>query len=214
MRGLPIPRYPQLKLGLPSKKELIRAWTHKRPDVVHIATEGPLGWSALQAARYLRLPVTSDFRTNFHAYSEHYGVGWLRKPMVSYLRKFHNLTQLTMVPTRALRAQLMEMGFENVQVVARGVDTKLFNPQRRSEALRREWGAGPDSLVMLVVGGWESTAYALDTGQRSRSLWRPYMAPVKIIMTTGMALMLLQSLSELCKDIARALGHSFDTADT
>ena len=68
-------------------------------------------------------------------------------------------------------------------------------------------------LVMLVVGGWESTAYALDTGQRSRSLWRPYMAPVKIIMTTGMALMLLQSLSELCKDIARAVGHPIDTAN-
>lgn len=68
-------------------------------------------------------------------------------------------------------------------------------------------------LVMLVVGGWESSAYALETGQRSRSLWRPYMAPVKIIMTTGMALMLLQSLSELCKDIARAVGHPIDTAN-
>lgn len=65
-------------------------------------------------------------------------------------------------------------------------------------------------LVMLVVGGWESTAYALETEQRSRSLWRPYMAPVKIIMTLGMALMLLQSLSELCKDIARAVGHPID----
>lgn len=61
-------------------------------------------------------------------------------------------------------------------------------------------------LVLLIIGGWESTAYALETGQRSRSLWRPYMAPIKIIMTTGMVLMLLQSLSELCKDIARALG--------
>lgn len=66
-------------------------------------------------------------------------------------------------------------------------------------------------LMMLVVGGWESTAYALETGQRSRSLWRPYMAPVKIIMTMGMALMLLQALSELCKDIARAVGRPIDT---
>jgi TRAP-type mannitol/chloroaromatic compound transport system permease small subunit len=57
------------------------------------------------------------------------------------------------------------------------------------------------------VGGWESTAYALETGQRSRSLWRPYMAPIKIIMTTAMALMLLQALAELCRDLARALGR-------
>lgn len=66
-------------------------------------------------------------------------------------------------------------------------------------------------LAMLVLGGWESVTYAIETEQRSRSLWRPYMAPIKIIMTTGMALMLLQALSELCKDIARALGHPFET---
>ncbi|MBE0587286.1 MAG: glycosyltransferase, partial [Hydrogenophaga sp.] len=132
MRGMPIPRYPQLKLGLPGKKALIAAWALQRPDLVHIATEGPLGWSALQAARHLRLPVTSDFRTNFHSYSQHYGLGWLKKPIVAYLRKFHNLTQCTMVPTRALCAELISSGFENIRVVARGVDTQLFRPERRS----------------------------------------------------------------------------------
>ena len=152
MRGMPIPRYPELKLGLPGKRALIQAWTLRRPDLVHIATEGPLGWSALQAARRLRLPVTSDFRTNFHAYSQHYGVGWLRKPIVAYLRKFHNLTRLTMVPTQALRTELMAGGFNNVQVVARGVDTQLFRPDRRSGDLRAQWGATANSLVLLVVG--------------------------------------------------------------
>ena len=77
MRGMPIPRYPQLKMGLPARHALLRLWATQRPDVVHIVTEGPLGWSALQAARHLKLPVVSDFRTNFHAYSQHYGVGWL-----------------------------------------------------------------------------------------------------------------------------------------
>jgi glycosyltransferase involved in cell wall biosynthesis len=180
MRGMPIPRYPELKLGLPAKRALINAWTLKRPDLVHIATEGPLGWSALQAARRLKLPVTSDFRTNFHAYCEHYGVGWLRKPMVSYLRKFHNLTQLTMVPTRALRTQLMEMGFENVQVVARGVDTQLFNPQRRSEALRRQWGARPDSLVMLVVGRLAAEKN-LDVALQAYAAMQAHHADVKLV---------------------------------
>jgi len=180
MRGMPIPRYPELKLGLPAKRALINAWTLKRPDLVHIATEGPLGWSALQAARRLKLPVTSDFRTNFHAYCEHYGVGWLRKPMVSYLRRFHNLTQLTMVPTRALRTQLMEMGFENVQVVARGVDTKLFNPQRRSEALRRQWGAGPDSLVMLVVGRLAAEKN-LDVALQAHAAMQAHHPDVKLV---------------------------------
>ena len=152
MRGLPIPRYPQLKIGLPGKKALIRAWTLQRPDLVHIATEGPLGWSALQAARRLKLPVTSDFRTNFHAYSQHYGVGWLRKPIVAYLRKFHNHTACTMVPTRSLADELRQAGFANLQVIARGVDTAVFTPTKRSQALRQEWGADDDTLVMLSVG--------------------------------------------------------------
>jgi glycosyltransferase involved in cell wall biosynthesis len=152
MRGLPIPRYPQLKMGLPSRRTLLRLWGLQRPDVVHIVTEGPLGWSALQAAQALRLPVVSDFRTNFHAYSRHYGVAWLQRPIVGYLRKFHNRTACTMVPTDTLRSELQAEGFMNLRVVARGVDTQLFDPARRSEALRRRWGVAPYEMVALHVG--------------------------------------------------------------
>jgi glycosyltransferase involved in cell wall biosynthesis len=152
MRGMPIPRYPELKLGLPSKKTLVKAWTLRRPDVVHIATEGPLGWSALQAAKVLKLPVTSDFRTNFQSYSKHYGVGWLRKPIVAYLRKFHNATACTMVPTKELRKSLNENGFLNLKVVARGVDTKLFNVAKRDLSLRNAWGASEQTKVLISVG--------------------------------------------------------------
>ncbi|MEY3613768.1 MAG: GDP-mannose-dependent alpha-mannosyltransferase [Pseudomonadota bacterium] len=152
IKGMPIPRYPQLKLGFPSKKSLIKAWSLQRPDLVHIATEGPLGWSALQAARVLRLPVTSDFRTNFQSYSKHYGVGWLHKPILAYLRKFHNRTLCTMVPTQAMHDQLTNLGFHNLQVVARGVDTQLFTPDKRSMSLREQWQADDQTLVLLSVG--------------------------------------------------------------
>lgn len=150
--GLPIPRYPQLKLGLPARRTLLRRWRLQRPDLVHIATEGPLGWSALQAALQLQLPVTSDFRTNFQAYSQHYGVGWLQKPILAYLRKFHNRTRCTMVPTEALRRDLQAQGFNGVKVVARGVDTQQFSPAHRSAGLRASWGAGPDTWVVACVG--------------------------------------------------------------
>ncbi len=152
LRGMPIPRYPSLRMGMPSKRTLIRLWTLQRPDVVHIATEGPLGWSALQAAQHLKLPVCSDFRTNFHAYTQHYGIGWLRKPIMAYLRKFHNRTQCTMVPTEALRSDLRAEGFERLEVVSRGVDTRQFDPARRSQALRSSWGADDDTLVVCCVG--------------------------------------------------------------
>ena len=152
LRGLPIPRYPQLKVGLPRKNALIKAWRTRRPDLVHIATEGPLSWSALQAAHVLRLPVTSDFRTNFHSYCQHYGVGWLTKPIMAYLRKFHNRTAFTMVPTQSMKYQLEAMGFKNLKVVARGVDAQLFNPNQRSETLRQSWNIGPNTIVLLSVG--------------------------------------------------------------
>ena len=152
MRGVPIPRYPQLKMGLPSRRALQKLWSLKRPDVVHLVTEGPLGWSALQAASHLQLPVVSDFRTNFHAYSKHYGMAWLRNPIMGYLRKFHNRTACTMAPTEGLRAELQAAGFKGVRVVSRGVDTRLFDPSRRSPALRRQWGAGPADMVVMCVG--------------------------------------------------------------
>jgi len=152
VRGLPIPRYPELRMGWPCKRALMALWTRERPDVVHIATEGPLGRSALQAANALGLPVCSDFRTNFHAYSGHYGIGWLRRPIMGYLRRFHNATQCTMVPTEALRQELAGDGFRDVAVVSRGVDVQRFHPRQRSEALRAQWGVAPDDLVVAHIG--------------------------------------------------------------
>ena len=64
--GIPIPRYTQLKMGVPSRRTLERRWKEECPDIVHIATEGPLGWSALAAARRLGIRVATDFHTNFH----------------------------------------------------------------------------------------------------------------------------------------------------
>lgn len=152
VRGLEIPRYPQLRLGMPIKRALLAQWTRQRPDLVHVATEGPLGWSAVQAARKLRLPLSTDFRTNFHAYSQHYGIGWLRKPIAAYLRKFHNLADCTMVPSSDLLQDLSAQGFERLMVVARGVDAARFSPVHRSEALRAQWGVAPDQPVLLSVG--------------------------------------------------------------
>lgn len=152
MRGLPVPRYPHLRMGVVSKRTLVNLWASRRPDIVHIATEGPMGWSALQAARQLKLPVVSEFRTNFHAYAQHYGIGWLRRPLLAYLRKFHNRCHSTMVPNAALAGELMAQGFRHVSVIARGVDTQLFHPSRRSESLRDSWGAAPGDPVLLHVG--------------------------------------------------------------
>ncbi|MDK9702695.1 MAG: glycosyltransferase family 1 protein [Sulfuritalea sp.] len=152
VRGLPIPGYAGLRFGLPAPRLFHRQWRADRPDVVQVVTEGPLGASAIAAARRLRIPVVSEFHTNFHAYSRHYGFGWLEGLVAAHLRRLHNRSRLTLVPSRQLGIDLMHRGYRGIRVVARGVDTSLFNPGRRSAALRAGWNAGDDDLVVAHVG--------------------------------------------------------------
>ncbi len=152
LRGLPIPAYPQLKMGLPATKFLADRWKTARPDVVHIATEGPLGWSALRAARRLGIPVSSDYRTQFDYYAAHYGMPWLAAPVGALLRGFHNRSDLTTVPTSALKHELSARGFRRLRVLGRGVDAQLFDPARRCDQLRASWSADPTTPVILCVG--------------------------------------------------------------
>jgi glycosyltransferase involved in cell wall biosynthesis len=152
LSGLPLPGYAGLRFGLPAGAALARAWRACRPDVVHVVTEGPLGWSAVAAARRLGLPVTSGFHTNFDRYSVHYGLGWLRPAVGAYLRSLHRRTRATLVPTAALAADLAGEGIPGVCVVGRGVDTELFQPSRRSRDLREAWGVGERDLACLYVG--------------------------------------------------------------
>ena len=150
-RGCAIPVYRELRFGLSRVGPLLRRFARTRPEVVHLATPGPLAWSALAAARALAIPTTSDFRTNFHQYSGYYGLGALTKPVLGLLRRFHNLTERTFVPTRSIARELGVAGFHNLTIVGRGVDTERFSPARRSAVLRREWQAG-SAPVLLMVG--------------------------------------------------------------
>jgi glycosyltransferase involved in cell wall biosynthesis len=151
-RGIPIPNYPDLRFGLLSEKYLMQLWRQQRPDVVHVVTEGPLGWRAVTAARKLQLPVTSSFHTNFHQYSHHYGVGLLKLSIEAYLRKFHNRTLATLAPTQAMVQALQQRRFRNVSVLSRGVALEQFTPAQRAGAWREAWGVADGDLVVLYVG--------------------------------------------------------------
>ncbi len=152
VRGLPIPGYAGLRFGLPAAGLFRRQWRAERPDVVQVVTEGPLGASAIGAARELGIPVVSEFHTNFHAYSRHYGIAWLENLVALHLRRFHNRSLMTLVPSHQLGIDLVRLGYRGVRVVARGVDTRLFNPARRSDALRKSWNVGGEDLVVAHVG--------------------------------------------------------------
>ncbi len=150
--GVPIPFYRSMRMGFPGSPPLRRRWRRDRPDIVHIATEGPLGHGALAAARAESIPVSSSFHTNFHEYIAIYGFSWLTRLLESGLRRFHNKTRVTLVPSPGMRDRLEARGFERCRLLERGVDTGLFDPAKRSELVRRDWGLAPRQLTLLCVG--------------------------------------------------------------
>lgn len=151
-RGWPLPGYPGLQWGEVSMHKLWRRWRRQRPDVLYLATEGPLGLSALRAARRLGIAVVSGYHTNFAQYSGQYGLGLLARMLTHYLRWFHRRTAITLVPSASQRLELERRGFERLGLLARGVDACLFNPARRNQALREQWGLKADDIAVLHVG--------------------------------------------------------------
>lgn len=150
--GLPLPGYRGLRFGLPALGKLQRRWLSARPDAVYIATEGPLGHAALRVARRQGIPTLTGFHTQFQQYCSHYGAGLLMRPIITVLRRFHNRSGATLVPTQALQDDLAAAGFTNLHVLSRGVDTERFSPRYRSSALRASWGCDEETLVALYVG--------------------------------------------------------------
>lgn len=151
-RGWPLPGYPGLQWGQASMHKLLRRWQRHRPDVLYIATEGPLGLSALRAARRLGISVVSGFHTNFQQYTHQYGFGLLTRVLTHYLRWFHNRSAMTLVPSVSQRMELERRQFERLALLSRGVDSQLFHPAKRLNALREQWGLAEDDIAVIHVG--------------------------------------------------------------
>lgn len=151
-RGWPLPGYPGLQWGQSSMHKLLRRWKHQRPDVLYIATEGPLGLSALRAARRLGIAVVSGFHTNFQQYTSQYGLGLLTRMLTHYLRWFHNRSALTLVPSVSQRLELERRHFERLALLSRGVDSQLFHPSKRLNTLRQQWGLAERDIAVIHVG--------------------------------------------------------------
>jgi glycosyltransferase involved in cell wall biosynthesis len=151
-RGWPIPGYLGLQWGQSSMHKLLRRWQRQRPDVLYIATEGPLGLSALRAARRLGIAVVSGFHTNFPQYTQQYGMGLITRLVTHYLRWFHNRSRVTLVPSVSQKIELERRGFERIELLSHGVDSQLFHPMKRSQSLRESWGLQADDIAVLHVG--------------------------------------------------------------
>ncbi|MGI6656740.1 MAG: glycosyltransferase family 4 protein [Desulfobulbus sp.] len=124
--AVPCPTYPEIRLSLVTPAPIRKQLTAFSPDAVHIATEGPLGWSARNACRTLGLPFTTSYHTRFPEYIR------MRAPIplgISYavIRKFHRPARQTMVAPTMIE-ELTAKDFPNLVLWSRGVDTELFKP--------------------------------------------------------------------------------------
>jgi glycosyltransferase involved in cell wall biosynthesis len=125
----PVPTYPGLRLALPRRREIARRIEAAAPDAIHVATEGPIGYSVRAYCRRHGRPFTSTYTTRFPEYIA------ARSPIpqswvYAGLRRFHAAAAVTMVATPSLMDELRARGFRNLGMWTRGVDTELFRPDR------------------------------------------------------------------------------------
>jgi phosphatidylinositol alpha 1,6-mannosyltransferase len=145
------PPYPAMRLSLPVGGGVGRALDDFHPDLVHVATEGPLGTLGRRAALARGLPLVTSFHTDFPRYAARYLGRWAVRPVQRYLRRFHAPAFLTQTPSQTTRDELAELGFGHPVVWGRGVDSHLFHPGRRDPARRAALGAAGDHPVVLHV---------------------------------------------------------------
>jgi glycosyltransferase involved in cell wall biosynthesis len=127
-RTLPCPTYPEIRLSLFPQGGVNRAIREFDPDVLHIATEGPLGLAARRFALRNDFPFTTAYHTRFPEYVH----ARMRLPLswsYAWLRWFHGAGKAVMAPTQVVVDDLRAQGFQNVRLWSRGVDTAIFRPQ-------------------------------------------------------------------------------------
>ncbi len=137
LRTVPLPSYPEIRLAVrpgPAVRERIARF---RPDAIHIATEGPIGWAARRACLDAGLAFTTAYHTRFPEYL----AARVHLPATLFyavVRRFHDRSSGVMVATPALRRELERRGFRNLRDWSRGVDTELFRPATdRTHAWRK-----------------------------------------------------------------------------
>ena len=124
-----LPTYPGLRLALPGRRGIEDRIEANKPDAIHIATEGPIGFAVRAYCRRRGRRFTTSYTTRFPEYIS------ARMPIpaewvYAVLRWFHSAATVTMVATPSLTKELADRGFANLGKWTRGVDIDLFGPDR------------------------------------------------------------------------------------
>lgn len=149
--SIPLPVYPDIRIAAPLLRTVREAVSRFAPDIIHCATEFVVGQLGMAAARRTRVPVCTSYHTDFARYTAAYGMAWMRRPVTRWVRGFHRQAHRVFTPSAPAREALLGLGLSDVEVWGRGVDARLFHPERRSHEWRLRHGLGA-AFVFLHVG--------------------------------------------------------------
>ncbi len=150
--GFPLPLYPELKLAFPrpSMREIIEDFN---PDLIHVVNPAVLGLGGIYYSKSLNIPLVASYHTHLPKYLEHYNLGLLEGVLWELLKAMHNQAAINLCTSTAMQQELTEHEIERVEVWQKGVDTELFRPDLRSEAMRSHLTQGhPDAPILIYIG--------------------------------------------------------------
>jgi glycosyltransferase involved in cell wall biosynthesis len=151
--AMPLPLYPELKLALPrpSVSDALEAFA---PDLVHVVNPAVLGLGGIWIAKTKGYPLVASYHTHLPKYLEHYGLGMLEPVLWELLKAAHNQAQLNLCTSTAMVTELSEKGIQHTALWQRGVDTDLFRPELRSDAMRQRLlgGRSDTGQLLLYIG--------------------------------------------------------------
>ncbi|MBN2767536.1 MAG: glycosyltransferase [Campylobacterales bacterium] len=158
---------PFLAMRMPFYKEqslqvippLLSLWKKIRalkPDIIHISTPGPLGWSALFMAKILKIPTAGTYHTDFPAFlEENTGSKIVGKITTWFMHRFYKRMCFTFSRSKSyIKIIEEEIGIDQKKIVflSSGTDTQKFHPSFKEKGFWTRYGITKDALILLYVG--------------------------------------------------------------
>ncbi len=151
--AMPLPLYPELKLGLPGAA-VSDALDSFKPDLIHVVNPAVLGLGGIWLAKTNGIPLVASYHTHLPKYLEHYGMGMLEPLLWELLKAAHNQALLNLCTSTAMVKELSEKGIQNTALWQRGVDTDTFRPDLRKNTMRQKLlGKFSDEGALLIYVG-------------------------------------------------------------
>ncbi len=151
--AMPLPLYPELKLGLPGAA-VSDALDSFKPDLIHVVNPAVLGLGGIWLAKTNGIPLVASYHTHLPKYLEHYGMGMLEPLLWELLKAAHNQALLNLCTSTAMVKELSEKGIQNTALWQRGVDTDIFRPDLRKNTMRKKLlGKFSDEGALLIYVG-------------------------------------------------------------